>query len=153
MMVKMKPTLGIYSRFGDFEFGGHRPPLQKKLAAVAADRFDRATFHSLFAETLFLGRLGLLVNERVPAVIVAFEIRGRGFAAEIAVDALFIDVEFSGGVLGIFIGGVGHSFGSGKLGGNAQDATQTPSNFRASRANLKPLNGVARSTSFAKPST
>jgi hypothetical protein len=44
------------------------------------------------------------------AVIVALEVRGRSLAAQIAVDALFINVEFSSGVLGIFVGGVGHNF-------------------------------------------
>jgi hypothetical protein len=42
--------------------GGHRPPQQKTLRAVAADRLDRATFHRLFAERLFFRRFGLFVN-------------------------------------------------------------------------------------------
>jgi hypothetical protein len=42
------------------------------------------------------------------AVIVAFEIRRRGFAAEVAVDALVIDIELSLYVLRIFIGNIGH---------------------------------------------
>lgn len=80
------------------------------LCAVVTDRFDRATFHRFLAKAFFLGRLGLLVNERMTAVIVAFEIGGRGFTAKIAVDALLIDVELSGGVFGIFVRGVGHNF-------------------------------------------
>jgi hypothetical protein len=47
------------------------------------------------------------------AVVVALEIGGRGFTAQIAVDALIIDVEFSCYVFGVFIRGISHSF-SGK---------------------------------------
>jgi len=47
------------------------------------------------------------------AVIVALEISGRGFTAQIAVDALIVDVEFSCYVFGVFVGGISHSF-SGK---------------------------------------
>jgi hypothetical protein len=75
---------------------------------VVADRFDRAAFHRFFAETFFVGRLRLLVDVRVAAVIVPFEIRGSGLAAQIAVDALIIDVEFARYVLGVFVRCVGH---------------------------------------------
>jgi hypothetical protein len=47
------------------------------------------------------------------AVVVAFEIGRRGLAAQVAVDALVIDVEFARYVFGVFVCGVGHSF-SGK---------------------------------------
>src|SRR5205085_5718825 len=80
------------------------------LSAVAPDRFDRATFHRLFAKIFFFGRLRLLVNERMTTVVVAFEIRRRSFAAQIAVDALLVDVEFAGGVFGILVGDVSHVF-------------------------------------------
>jgi hypothetical protein len=80
------------------------------LSAVVTDGFDRAAFHRFLAKTFLLGRLGLLVNERMTAVIVPFEIGGRGFTAEIAIDALLIDIELSGGVFRIFVGGVGHKF-------------------------------------------
>jgi hypothetical protein len=46
----------------------------------------------------------------VAAVVIAFEIGGRGFAAQIAVDALVIDVEFSRYVFGIFVRCISHSF-------------------------------------------
>jgi hypothetical protein len=39
----------------------------------------------------------------VAAIIVPFEIRGGRFAAQIAVDALIIDVEFARYVLGVFV--------------------------------------------------
>jgi hypothetical protein len=44
------------------------------------------------------------------AVVVALEIRGRRFAAQIAIDTLLIDIEFAGSIFRIFVGGVGHSF-------------------------------------------
>jgi hypothetical protein len=46
----------------------------------------------------------------VAAVVIAFEIGGCGLAAQIAVDALIIDVEFPRYVFGVFIRGIGHSF-------------------------------------------
>jgi hypothetical protein len=44
------------------------------------------------------------------AVIVSFEIGGRSFAAQIAVDALIIDVKLARYVLGVFVCGIGHVF-------------------------------------------
>jgi hypothetical protein len=70
---------------------------------VTANRFDWTAFHRFFAETFFVGRLRLLVHVGMTAVIVPFEIGGRGFAAQIAVDALIIDVEFARYVLGVFV--------------------------------------------------
>ena len=76
--------------------------------AVRTDRLNRATFHRFFAERFFLGRFGLFVDERVPAVIVALEICRSSFAAQITVNALIIDVESALCVLGIFVCCVGH---------------------------------------------
>jgi hypothetical protein len=89
--------------------GDHRPPLQKRrLAAVIANGFDGTTFHRFFAKGLFLWRFRLFINVGMAAVVVALEIRGRGFAAQIAIDALVVDVELSGNVLGVFICYVSH---------------------------------------------
>src|SRR5438067_447828 len=79
-----------------------------RLGAVAADGLDWTAFHRLFAEGLFLRRGWLFIHVRMATVIVAAEIRRRGFAAEIAVDALVIDVELSLDVFGIFICDVRH---------------------------------------------
>ena len=100
-MVKMKPTREIYA--------GLRPSRRAILGAVATDRLDRTAFHGLLAEALFLRRLGLLINKRVSAIVVAFEVGGRSLTAEVAVDTLLIHVKLTGSVLGIFVGGVGHS--------------------------------------------
>jgi hypothetical protein len=42
------------------------------------------------------------------AIIIATEVRRRGFTAKVAVDALVIDVKLSFDILGVFICGVGH---------------------------------------------
>ena len=80
----------------------------RNLRAVAANGFDRATLHRLFAEHFFLGRFGLLAYVGMPTIIVTTEVRGRGFTAKIAVYALVVDVELSFDIFGIFICGVGH---------------------------------------------
>src|SRR4051794_36834297 len=69
---------------------------------VIANRLNRAAFHRFFAKALFLGAFRLFVDERVTTVIVAFEIGRSGFAAQIAVDALIIDVKFATYVFGVF---------------------------------------------------
>jgi len=81
---------------------------RRNLCAVAPDCLDRATFHRLFAQGFFLGRFGLFINVGMATVIVATEVRGSGFTAKIAVDALVIDVELSVDIFGIFICSVGH---------------------------------------------
>jgi len=43
------------------------------------------------------------------AIIVPLEVGGRGLAAQIAVDALVIDVEFARYVFGVFVCDIGHS--------------------------------------------
>jgi hypothetical protein len=42
------------------------------------------------------------------AVIVPFEIGGRGFAAQIAIDTLVVDVEFARYVFGVFVRDISH---------------------------------------------
>jgi hypothetical protein len=79
-----------------------------QLSAVAADGFDGTAFLRFVAERFFLGTFGLLVNEGMAAVVIALEICGRSFAAQIAVDALVIDVELPLYVLRIFVCNVSH---------------------------------------------
>ena len=82
------------------------------LDAIAADRLDGAAFHGFLAK-IFLGFVfGLFKHEGVAAIIVAGEICGCGFAAEIAVDTLIIDVKFAGQVFGIAISDVSHNIWS-----------------------------------------
>ena len=86
----------------------------KNLRAVAANGLDRATLHRFFAERFLARRFRLLVYVGMSTIIVTTEVRGRGFTAKIAVDALVIDVELSLYILGVFICGVGHFFKAGK---------------------------------------
>jgi len=78
--------------------------------SVIANGFNRAAFHCFLAEAFFVGRLRLLVNVGVAAVVIPLEVRRSGFAAQITIDALIIDIEFARYVLGIFVRGVGHVF-------------------------------------------
>jgi hypothetical protein len=50
----------------------------------------------------------LFIDVRMAAVVVPLEIGRRGFAAQIAVDALIIDIEFARYVFGVFVRGIGH---------------------------------------------
>ena len=68
--------------------------------AVVANGFDRAAFEGFHAHFDFFRSRGLLHNEGIAAVITAREEIRRRFAAQIAVDALLIDVEFSLNVIG-----------------------------------------------------
>src|SRR6188474_2759072 len=83
--------------------GGGRPPLQDyaPFPSLPIASTGQPSIASL--ETFFVGCLRLLVYVGVPAVIVAFEIGWSRFAAQIAVDALIIDVEFARYVLGVFV--------------------------------------------------
>jgi hypothetical protein len=80
----------------------------RNLRAVATNGLDRATFHRFFAKCFFFRRFGLLVDVGMSAIIIATEVRRRGFTAKVAVDALVIDVKLSFDILGVFICGVGH---------------------------------------------
>ena len=114
-MVKIKLTQRIYAAQGAAARDGGKNATvidrryRRILTAVVTDRFDRATFHRFLAKAFFFGRFRLFVNVGMTAVVVAFEIRGRGLSTQIAVDALFIDIKFTGCVLGIFVGDVGHN--------------------------------------------
>src|SRR5215471_6216936 len=76
--------------------------------AVVADGFDRTTFHCLFAEGFLFWTFGLFVNVGMAAVVVPFEIGRRGLAAEVAVDALLIDIKGSRRILRVFVCRVRH---------------------------------------------
>jgi hypothetical protein len=52
----------------------------------------------------------LLKHVGVAAIVAAREISGGGFPAQVAVNALVIDVKLSGDVFRVFIRNVGHRF-------------------------------------------
>jgi hypothetical protein len=76
--------------------------------AVVPNRFDRASLHRRPALGFFLRRRRLLKDIGVTSIVMAFEIGRGSLTAQIAVDALVIDVECSGRVFRIFIRNVGH---------------------------------------------
>src|SRR5436190_13130779 len=78
------------------------------LIPVITDGFDRATFFGFLTLGFFLGRTRLLINERITAVVIAFEIVGSGLAAKVAVDALVIDVVFARHVFRIPVRNISH---------------------------------------------
>src|SRR3989338_4886406 len=82
--------------------------MMMRLRAVVANGLDRAAFLGFLAERLFRGGGGLFLHERVPAALVAVKIIGRRLAAQVAVDALRVDVKRALGVVGVFIRFVCH---------------------------------------------
>jgi len=77
-------------------------------AAVFTDRFYGATLECFDAELDFFFGGRLLMDERVTTIIVAREKKRSGFATEIAVNALLIDVEITGSVVFPFVCFVSH---------------------------------------------
>ena len=80
--------------------------------AVIPNRFHRTFIHGLLAERDFLGGGGLLADEGISLRGVAVEKIGGGLAAEVAIDALRIGVEFAGDVIGVFVCDTGHDLKS-----------------------------------------
>ena len=71
--------------------------------AVVADGFHRAAIHSLLALFLLLLVLRWLCDEGVTSVVIPSEAGWRWLAAQITVDALFINKIFAGGVFLVFV--------------------------------------------------
>ena len=79
------------------ERSGNQPWNQPSASgvAVAADGLDRATFQRLCASRNILFRRRLLAHEGIATLFgTGKESRGR-LTAEVAIDALLVDVEFS----------------------------------------------------------
>src|SRR5207253_2071378 len=76
--------------------------------SVIPNRFHWTSFFGLFATSFLFGILGLLIDKRIAAIIVPFEIVGGCFAAQITVDALVIDVILARDVFGIPVCNVSH---------------------------------------------
>jgi len=87
---------------------------RRGLLAVVADGLDRATFDGFHA----LGRafvvLRLFLDERIAALVVAREKCRSGFAAQVAVDALLVNVKFASDVCFPFVCFVCHKNVAGK---------------------------------------
>lgn len=78
------------------------------LSPVVTNGFHRASFFSFLAAGFFFGRLGLLIDIRIAAVLIAFEIVRSGFAAQIAIDALIVHVIFARCVFRVFVCNISH---------------------------------------------
>jgi len=70
---------------------------------VVANGRNGTAFHRCRAELFLFCILRLLVNVGVPAIGVPGKIRRRGFAAQIAIDALVVHIELPRHVVGIAI--------------------------------------------------
>ena len=73
------------------------------LGAIVADGFDGTTFHRFLAKTFLFRAFRLFVDVGMSAIVIAFEIGRRSFAAQVAVDALFVDIEFPGAFSGYLL--------------------------------------------------
>src|SRR5207245_9046714 len=78
--------------------------------ATVADGFDRTSFHGFLTKRLLLRGGRLLKHIGVAAVVAAREISGCAFPAQVAVNALVIDVKLSGHVFRVFIRNDGYRF-------------------------------------------
>jgi fructose-bisphosphate aldolase class II len=94
-----------------------------RLTAIITDRLDGTAFHGFFALGFFFGSTWLFENVGIPAVIVAGEIIGRRFTAQIAIDALVINVVLARSVLWIPVSNVSHKSTQRMLGGTFQIAS------------------------------
>ncbi len=65
------------------------------LSTIGPDGFDRAGIHCFGAKFNLIGGTRLLVNVRIAVLIVPREIGWSGVAADIAIDACFVNVKFS----------------------------------------------------------
>lgn len=60
--------------------------------SVVTDGFDRTTRHRFFTELFFFGRAWLFVNVGIATLIAPGKIGWGCFTAQVAVDALTVDV-------------------------------------------------------------
>ena len=95
---------------------------------IIADSLDRAAFFGLFAAGFLLRAFRLFVNQGITAVVVSLEIIGSSLAAQIAVDALVIDIILACDVLRISICHVSHKISS-RTANMASDAHNRKDNW------------------------
>lgn len=82
----------------------------RSFLSIVANGFDRATLYGRYHELDFFLCFRLPGNVRIAACLIPREQSGRRLAAEVAIDALIIDVVFSRDVFRIFILPIGHKF-------------------------------------------
>ena len=92
------------------EFQPRKFKKAKSTFAVVADGFNRAAFLCLVAKGFFFRSFRLLLHVRISAIVVTCEICRGGFPAQIAINALVIDVKFARDVILVAICNVCHIF-------------------------------------------
>jgi hypothetical protein len=97
---------------GGVALGKSRFCLEQRLLSVAADGFYRAASEGFFTEGALVIRLRLLVEEGVATIIITLEVGWRCLTAQVAIDALVIDIVGTFYVLRVFVGNISHGFGS-----------------------------------------
>jgi hypothetical protein len=78
-------------------------------ATIVTNGFNRAAFKGLHTESYFFVIPWLLVNVGVSFLVGTLEIFGGSFAAEVTVNTLGINVEFSCNAFWIFVFEISHS--------------------------------------------
>jgi hypothetical protein len=131
MVCNVRGDFGLSANFFKHKCGGKIPALQvlpggkKKdprleavgqtnlaglegLASIITDGFNGAAFFGFFAKCLLFGGLGLFLDVREPAIVIAGEVSGGGLTAKIAIDALIVDVVLSEGVISVTVRNISH---------------------------------------------
>jgi hypothetical protein len=104
--------------------GFQRKILEPRLIlAVVANGFHGAAGLGFLAKANLIVAFRLLEDVAVAAVVITGEIRGRGLAAEVTIDALVIHEEFAGDVLRELVCSVCHDELN-KLGGYSKGMKQ-----------------------------
>ncbi len=85
-----------------------KPLWNRELLPVVADCLNRAAFLGFLAARFFFGGFRLLEDIAEATVFIALEIVRRGFAAQIAINALVVYVIFSRNIFRIFICNISH---------------------------------------------
>ena len=82
--------------------------LNRQGLGVVADGLDGAAFFGFLASGFLIRRLRLLGNVGVTAVLVPFEVFRCGLAAQVAINALVVNVELARDIFRIFVCSVSH---------------------------------------------
>jgi hypothetical protein len=85
-----------------------RKTINGKCSPIIADCLNRTTAHRFFTQRAFFISLRLLVDERIVVLVAPHEVRRRGVAANVAIDARTVHVKSPADVLLHFIVFVWH---------------------------------------------
>ena len=82
--------------------------VRRSLLAIVTDSLYRAAFKSLIAESYLIIGGGLLVDVGETLVVITSKEIGSSLAAQVAVDAVAVDIELAGNILFSFFVDIGH---------------------------------------------